>query len=164
VGVVLPAPAISQALRLGHCREQLGIEELVPEATVEQFGKTVLSRRSWLHVGRAVAAVLAPALEGVGNELRPVVAADIGRCRFEAGEFLQHRHHVFGPAAPPYPDGQAESAVLVDHIQELEPPPIGVGVELKVHRPHLLRVLSLVSPHRAVGGPCPLLLARSGRL
>jgi len=34
-GVVLPAPAISQALSLGHGREQLGIEELVPEATVE---------------------------------------------------------------------------------------------------------------------------------
>jgi len=82
----------------------------------------------------------------------------------EAGEFFHHRHKVLGLPAPPYPDEQAEAAVLVDHLQELEPPPIAGGVELKVDPPHIVRIISLVSPHRAVGKPCTLLLPRSGPL
>jgi hypothetical protein len=85
-GVVLPAPAIGQGLCRAHGGEQLGVEELIPEPTVERLGKTVLPRGSWLDVGRSGSAVLAPALEGVGNELWPVVAANERRCRAEAGE------------------------------------------------------------------------------
>jgi hypothetical protein len=51
--VVLPAPAISQELSLGSRGEQLGVEELIPEPTVERFRKAVLPRRSRLDVGRA---------------------------------------------------------------------------------------------------------------
>ncbi len=97
-GVVLPAPTISQALGLSHRGEQLGIEELIPEPAVERFGKAVLPRRSWFDVGRSGAAALAPALEHVGDELGPVVAADERRYRIEAGELLQHRHHILGLA------------------------------------------------------------------
>jgi len=42
--VVLPAPAISQELGPGSCGEQLGVEELIPEPSVERFGKAVLPR------------------------------------------------------------------------------------------------------------------------
>jgi hypothetical protein len=51
--VVLPAPAISQELSLGSRGEQLGVEELIPEASVERFYKAVLPWGSWLDVGRA---------------------------------------------------------------------------------------------------------------
>jgi hypothetical protein len=54
--------------------------------------------------------------------------------------------------------------VLVDHVHELEPPPIGGGVEMEIHGPHLVRVLDLVTPHRTVGGPCQLLLFQCGPL
>lgn len=163
-GVVLPAPTIGQALGLSHRGEQLGIKELIPEPSVERFGKAVLPGGSWLDVGRNVDAALAPTLERVGDELRPVVTADIGRCRVEAGELLKHRHHVLDLAAPAHPDGQAQAAGLVDHVEELQSPPIGGGVELEVHGPHLVRMLSLVSPHQAVRGAGPFLLARSGPL
>ena len=100
----------------------------------------------------------------MGDEFGPVVAADERWGWVEAGELLQHRHDVFGLAAPAHPDGQAETAVLVDHVEELEPPAIGRGVELEVHRPDLVRVLSLVTSHRAVSRSCPLLLAGGGPL
>jgi len=54
--------------------------------------------------------------------------------------------------------------VLVDHVEEHEPPPIGGGVELEVLRPHLAGMFRLVTPHRAVSGARPLLLARSRAL
>ena len=51
--VVLPAPAISQELSLWSRGEQLGVEELIPEASVERLRKAVLPWGSWLDVGRA---------------------------------------------------------------------------------------------------------------
>ena len=54
--------------------------------------------------------------------------------------------------------------MLVDHVQELESAAVSRGTELKIHGPHLLRVLSPVPPHRAVCGPCPRALPGSGPL
>ena len=51
--VVLPAPAISQELSLWSRGEQLGVEELIPEAAIERFRKAVLPGGSRLDVGRA---------------------------------------------------------------------------------------------------------------
>ena len=56
----------------------------------------------------------------------------ISRCRIEAGELLQNRHHVLGLAPPAHPYGQAKATVLV---------------ELEVHGPDLVRVLGLMAPH-----------------
>ena len=57
--VVLPAPAISQELGLGSSSEQLGVEEIIPEPSVERFLKAVLPWGSRLDVGGAGAG-LAP--------------------------------------------------------------------------------------------------------
>ncbi len=77
---------------------------------------------------------------------------------------LQHRHNVVGLEAPAHPYGQAEGAVLVDHVEVLQAPPIGGGIELEVHGPELVRVLGLVTPHGAVSQACPLLDSRGGPL
>ena len=98
-GVVLPPPAIGQALGLSHRGEQLGVQKLIPKPAVERLCKAVLPRGPWLDVGRGGTAVLAPALEGMGDELRPVVAADVRRSRVEAGELLKHGYHILGLAA-----------------------------------------------------------------
>ena len=159
--VVLPAPAISQTLSLGSRGEQLGVEELIPEASIERFRKTVLPRKSRLDGGRCRAVGPAPTPQRVSNELEAVVRSDECRCRLEAGEFLQHGHQVPGLSAPSHPDRQAHAAVLVDHVQEFEPAAVGRGIELEVHGPNLVGMLSPVTPLVVIGGPCPLLLSGS---
>jgi len=37
--------------------------------------------------------------------------------------------------------------VFVNHVQKLETPAIGGGIELEVHRPDLVRVFGLVTTH-----------------
>jgi hypothetical protein len=64
----------------------------------------------------------------VGNELGTVVRADERRRRVEAGQGLQHCRHFLGLAVPVHMNGQAKAAVLVHHVEELEPPPIGGGI------------------------------------
>jgi len=100
----------------------------------------------------------------VGDEFGPVVAADECWGWVEAGELLQHHHDVCGLAAPAHPDGQAETAVLVEQVEGLEPPAIAGGVELEDHRQDLVRVLNMVTSHRAVSRACPVLLAGGGPL
>jgi hypothetical protein len=73
-------------------------------------------------------------------------------------------HHLLCFAAPAHPDGLADTDVFVAHLQELESADIGRGVELEVHAPHLVRVLGLVTPHRAVSHACHLVLSRGGPL
>lgn len=98
--VVLPAPAVGQTLGLCHRGEELGVDEFIPESAVQGFSKSVLPRRSGLYARHCSAVALAPAVEGVGYNLRPLVGADIGRCRTDAGELLQHYHHALGLTAP----------------------------------------------------------------
>jgi hypothetical protein len=73
--VVLPAPAIDQALGFLHHGKQLGVEKFIPEPAVERLGKVLLPRCFWFDVGGTRAATLAPLPESVGDELRTVVAA-----------------------------------------------------------------------------------------
>jgi hypothetical protein len=68
-GLVLSAPTISQDLRLGHGREDLRIQEFIPEAAVERFSKTVLPWRAWLDIDRCRDAAFCPASEVVGVAL-----------------------------------------------------------------------------------------------
>lgn len=60
---------------------------------------------------------------------------------------LQQRHLILGHAAPKYPNIQAEAAVLVDHIQEVESATISGGSELEVRGPDLLGMLGLVTTY-----------------
>jgi len=54
--------------------------------------------------------------------------------------------------------------VLVDHVEEVEPPAIERDVKLEVHGPDLARMLRLVTSLRAVSRACSLLLAGGGPL
>ncbi len=138
--VVLPAPAVGQALGFRHRGKQFGVEEFIPEPAVERLCKAVLPWGSWLDVGGRGAAVFAPTPQSMGDELRTVVAANERWCWIEAGELLQHRHHILGLAAPPHPDGQAEAAVRVDHVQELEPAAVSGGDVTPFIGPGAMRV------------------------
>ena len=54
--------------------------------------------------------------------------------------------------------------MLIDHVQELESAAVGGGVELEIHGPHLVGMLSPVTSHRTICRPCPLSLPGSGPL
>lgn len=52
----------------------------------------------------------------------------------------------FWPATPSRVDRQAQTAVLIDLLQEIQPPTIGGGVEPNVHVSDRVRVFGLVTP------------------
>ena len=54
--------------------------------------------------------------------------------------------------------------MLIDHVQEFESAAVSFEMDLEIDSPHLLGMLSPLTPHRAIGGPCPLSLRRCGSL
>ena len=58
---------LNQELSLGSCGEQLGVEELIPEASVERFFKAVFPWGARLDVRRAGGA------PGFGQVVTPLV-------------------------------------------------------------------------------------------
>ena len=52
-GIALETPEIGQALGFRQRGEHLGVQEFIPEASVERFCKAVLPWGSWLDIGRA---------------------------------------------------------------------------------------------------------------
>ena len=83
----------------------------------------------------------------MSDEFRPIVRPDDRRRRIDADQLFQHGHYVLGLAAPADSDGQTETAVLINHVQEFESAAVGRGIELEIHGPHLVRMLSPVTSH-----------------
>jgi hypothetical protein len=73
-------------------------------------------------------------------------------------------HQVLGLSASAHPDGHTETTVLIDHGQEFESATVRRGVELEIHGPDLVGILSLMAPHRADRWPGPLALPGSKAL
>ena len=91
-----------------------------------------------------------------------LIIADERRNWVEAGEVLQHRHHILGLATQTRADLQAQTAVLINHVQKLQPSAIGGGIKLEVHGPDLMQAFGLMAPNGAVGRTSQLLLSGSG--
>ncbi len=97
---------------------------------------------------------------GVGGQLGAVVAADErGRAAALGDEPVEHSDGVVGVNPPAALDGERLAGELVDHVQELEEPPVGGLVELEVQRPHMIRPYSAEPPGGHGRGAEPLALA-----
>jgi len=83
-----------------------------------------------------------PLLQGVGDEFRAVVHPQMGGRWVDLEQLLDRVDHLRSPAAPTDSNGQAEAAVLVNHVQELKGPPIHGLVELEIDRPDVMGILS----------------------
>jgi hypothetical protein len=78
----------------------------------------------------------------MGNELWAVVHPQMGGGWILSEEFLNRSDHIHRIAPPADTNGQAGAAVFIENIQELQPAAIHCLVELKVNRPHMVRVFS----------------------
>ena len=77
--IVFPTPALRQHLCLGQRREDLPVEEFVPEFPVEAFDVAVLPRTSRLDEHRLDSQLREPFPDGFGDELGPVIRSDVFR-------------------------------------------------------------------------------------
>ncbi len=92
--VVLSAPAFDQDLRLPKRVENLEVQELVSELSVERLHVAVLPGTSGLDEKRSYLDALEPISSSVGRELRAVVRADVLRRSSTSNQLRQTVQHV----------------------------------------------------------------------
>ena len=83
-----------------------------------------------------------PLPQGVGDEFRAIAHPQMSGRWVELEQLLDRVNHLSSPAAPADSIGQAEAAVLIDHVEELEGPPIHRLVEMEVDRRDVMWILS----------------------
>jgi len=159
LGVVLAAEAGEADLGAAEGVEELAVEELVAELVVEALDVGVLPRGAGVDVEGVDLLLPEPVADGVGDELRPVVRAQVARRPAPGHHLGDDRDHVLGPEAPGRMRGQALAGVLVHHGEDLEASP---GAGLVVHEvaaPDVVRMGDLLALRDCRAQPACLALA-----
>ena len=124
LGVVVPAPALDQHPGLGQGVEDLPVQQLVTKLAVEAFIVSILPGAGLLDVQRRHNEPAEPFPASRGDELRPLIGADVRR-RPSLDEQLGQRHqHIVACQPPGHHDGQALARELVDHRQHAQRPAV----------------------------------------
>src|SRR4051812_1319485 len=96
-GVVMPAPALDDDLRLAKSVEDLAVEQFVPQPGIEALDIAILPRAARSDVGGLGSNRRDPLLDGLGDELRAVVGADEARHAAQ-GELVDDVEHAEPPS------------------------------------------------------------------
>ena len=92
-GVVLLPIVFDNDPGFGECPQLLTVQALVAEATVETLHEAILPRAARVNVDRLHLVVSQPLLDGLRDELRPVVGAQVfGNSMFGNGPLKPVRH------------------------------------------------------------------------
>lgn len=116
-GVIVPPPGLDEHLGFLQCVEHLPIQELVAELRVKALAVSVLPRASRRDIERLYIQTPQPFAQRRGDELRAIARADmIGRPMLDE-QICQRLQDKLRVQLALHPDGQALTAVLVDHAQ-----------------------------------------------
>lgn len=136
VVVVLPETAMLAHLLQGS--EEVAVEQLAAKRTVEALDVGVLGGAGGLNPVQGGALATAPVLQGLADELGPVVHAQaLGRA-VALGQCLQQTHDAGGGQGEIHLQPQHLAVPILDDIERAEAPSISQRVAHEIHRPALV--------------------------
>jgi len=121
--------------------EDLAIEQLVAEASVEAFDEAVFPRAAARDVGCLGADRRDPVLHGLGDELGAVVGADMPRNAAQDEQVGEHVDDIDRLELAIDPDGETLVCELVDDVEHPEFPSLVRAILDEVVGPHMIAVL-----------------------
>jgi len=134
--VILASPLLNDNLRFQQACEDFPVEQLVAQLVVEAFDVPVLPGAAGLNIDRFHLLLPEPVLDGIRDELRPVVAAQVLRHPVLFHRRLHHGDDVHRPDRPRHVHRQTPSRVFVDQRQDTESTPAFRLVLHEVPTPH----------------------------
>ena len=114
------SPGFDENLGFLEGVEDLPVQELVAQSGIETLDVAVLPGRSRLDEGSAGADRGDPPPDGLGDELRSVVGADVARNAAQEEQIGQHIDDVDRGELAPDPDGQPLAGELVQDVEHAE--------------------------------------------
>ena len=122
--VVFDAVLLCQHFCFQKATEDFPVEELIPQLVMEALDMAVLPWAAGSDVEGFYSFVLEPVLDGVGYELRAVVAADVFGHAVAFHGRLDDGDDINGPDAPGDMNGQPLAGVFVNQGQQADVAPI----------------------------------------
>ena len=155
LGVVMMSPSFDQHLGFTERGEDLGVQQLVPEFTVEAFVVAVFPGAPRRDVEGFDPNLGQPFPHRRGHELRTVIRSDVIWRAMLGEQIGQARQHVVAPEPPRHRQGQAFLRILVDHRQDAERPTVMGLVLHEVIAPDMARPAWPETDARSVVQPEP---------
>lgn len=118
--IVLASKALDLDARLRHRGERLHVQAFVTQRPIEALGEAVLPGTAWINVERGGLVADESVLNRLRDELRTVVAAQIGGCAMCREEPLKHADHPLSGRRARHLNRQTLACELVHDGQELE--------------------------------------------
>src|SRR3954470_14115116 len=153
--VVVTAPALDDDLGLAKGVEDLAVEQFVPQPGIEALDIAVLPRAARSDVGGLGSNRRDPLLDGLGDELRAVVGADVARHAAQDEQVREHVDDVDGLELASDADRQTLVGELVDDVEHAEPPSVVCPVLDEVVGPDVVAMLGPQPDARSVRKPEP---------
>src|SRR5690606_14120795 len=156
--IVLLDPGLDDLSRLLHGAEPPPVQAAVAEDAVEALVPAVLPRAAGLDVMRLHADLAQPLLQLLGDELRTVVTADIGRRAVEGKKLGQLSLDLCRRDRARAVDPKGDPRELIDHRQAAQPAPVRRLVRHEIVAPDVVRIRRLRPRHIWVvlASPTPL--------
>src|SRR5215211_931895 len=154
-GIVMPAPALDDDLCLAESVEDLAVEQLVPEPSIEALDIAILPGAAWSDVGGLGSDREDPLLNGLGDELRAVVRADVARHAAQDEQVREHVDDVDGLQLASDADRQALVRELVDDVEHPDLPFVMSPILDEVVGPDVIAVLGPEADARSIRQPEP---------
>ena len=93
-GVVEASPLLNEHLRFLQRVEDLAVQALIPQFSIETFAIAVLPGRPGLDVERLDVQLSEPIAHGLSDELRPIVRTNMLRRSMTDEQFAENMQHV----------------------------------------------------------------------
>src|SRR5215470_11607026 len=151
--IVMAPPAFDDDLSFLEGVEDLAIEQLITQASVEALDVAVLPRTAPLDVGSLGADSCDPSLDSLGDELRSVVGADVTGDATQDEEVGQNVDHIDCFELAGDTDRQAFVSKLVNDIEHPISASIVGAILDEVVGPDMIALLRPQPDARSVGQP-----------
>ena len=126
---------------LSDCRRFHCLEVIVTEPGIEALTVSILPGRAWFDVSRLGADRFGPSPHGLRHELGPLSKRMNAGGPRRMNVIRQHVDDIDRVLLLLYPDHQALSRVLIDHVQGPERPPVMSSFMDEVVRPYVIWML-----------------------
>ena len=139
--VVINSPTVNHPAGLRQAQEQLPVEQLITQLSVEALHVTILPRAAPGNEPRTHAGLMKPAHNRLGHELATVIAADMLGSPAYCKQVLQHTNHIGSRERAVGLNGQAFASVFVDDNQQFQLTAVLRPVRDKIVRPDVIHFL-----------------------
>ena len=118
--IILLPPVFNYLLRFVSCGKDPSVQTVVAKGPVKTFNEWVFPRTTGFDIKRMAVMIFQPLLECIGDELRPIVAAQVVRCASHQEQPIQDGNYLTRRNGTRHMDGQTFAGIFIEDRQQAQ--------------------------------------------